>query len=200
MISLRAIALLSLGMLGTSLVSGCDLIVTGKGTPEQRAEKAAPKVPTAPVESAEAPTGEGAPKAEQEAPKDPLDIAIAAQEGYVYNPIGKRDPFRSFLAAGPKDDDEAPRTPLQRYDLDQYHLVAVIWGIDRPRALVQDPENTGHVVEIGTYIGKNWGKVTQITSSGAVITEEYQTMDGELVVNEIPMKLAINEEEEGRRP
>ena len=52
-----------------------------------------------------------------------LDRAIAAQEGYVYNPIGKRDPFRSFLAAGERGvEDETPRTPLQRYEIDEYFL------------------------------------------------------------------------------
>ncbi len=122
-----------------------------------------------------------------------LDRAIAAQESYVYNPIGKRDPFRSFLAAGERGvEDETPRTPLQRYEIDEYRLVGIIWGIDRPRALVEDPDNVGHVMEIGTYIGKNWGKVTQITSSEVVVTEEYQTIDGELVVNPIRMVLPVN--------
>jgi len=200
----RPIARWSLALLLLGLAPGCDLIVTGKGTREERAAKAATKAASTPATPSDAadgapPTGEQAPK-KPEKPKDPLDLAIEAQEGYVYNPIGKRDPFRSFLASGPKDDDDTPRTPLQRYDLDQYQLVGVIWGIDRPRALVQDPEHTGHVVEIGTYIGKNWGKVTQITSSGVVVTEEYQTIDGELVVNEIPMKLASTDTEEGRRP
>ncbi len=191
-------ARISMALLSLGLLAGCEYIVTGKGSREERAAKATPKVPTA-APSATG-TTEGGEKKEKEVPKDPLDLAIEAQEGYVYNPIGKRDPFRSFLSAGPKEDDDTPRTPLQRYDLDQYQLVGVIWGIDRPRALVQDPENLGHVVEIGTYIGKNWGKVTQITSSGVVVTEEYQTMDGELVVNEIPMKLASNEADQGRRP
>ena len=122
-----------------------------------------------------------------------LDRAIAAQENYVYNPIGKRDPFRSFLAAGERGvEDETPRTPLQRYEIDEYRLVGIIWGIDRPRALVEDPDAVGHVMEIGTYIGKNWGKVTQITSSEVVVTEEYQTIDGELVVNPIRMVLPVN--------
>lgn len=187
----------SILLLAGSLLPGCDLIVTGKGSREERAQKSATKAP-APAATAEA-GGDAAAEKKDEKPKDPLDVAIEAQEGYVYNPIGKRDPFRSFMAAGPKDDDDTPKTPLQRYDLDQYDLVGVIWGIERPRALVHDPEGIGHVVEIGTYIGKNWGKVTQITSSGVVITEEYQTMDGELVVNEIPMKLASNDTE-GRRP
>ena len=120
-----------------------------------------------------------------------LDKAIAAQADYVYNPIGKRDPFRSFLSTGGRVKDETPRTPLQRYEIDEYRLVGIIWGIDRPRALVEDPEKVGHVMEIGTYIGKNWGKVTQITSTDVVVTEEYQTIDGELVVNPIRMTMPV---------
>ena len=134
-----------------------------------------------------------APGAGGGSPVTRLDRAIAAQENYVYNPIGKRDPFRSFLAAGERGvEDETPRTPLQRYEIDEYRLVGIIWGIDRPRALVEDPDAVGHVMEIGTYIGKNWGKVTQITSSEVVVTEEYQTIDGELVVNPIRMVLPVN--------
>ena len=87
---------------------------------------------------------------------------------------------------------DAPRTPLQKYEIDEYRLVGIIWGIDRPRALVEDPDLVGHVMEIGTYIGKNWGKVTQITSTEVVVTEEYQTMDGDLVVNPIRMVLPVS--------
>jgi type IV pilus assembly protein PilP len=86
---------------------------------------------------------------------------------------------------------DTPRTPLQKFEIDQYSLVGIIWGIDRPRALVEDPEGVGHVMEIGTYIGRNWGKVTQITNGEAVVTEEYQTIDGELVVNNISMTLPV---------
>ena len=46
-------------------------------------------------------------------------------------------------------------------------------------------------MEIGTYIGKNWGKVTQISPTEVVVTEEFQTIDGELVVNSIPMVLPV---------
>jgi type IV pilus assembly protein PilP len=142
-------------------------------------------------EGAAAPAAPLAPKPPPEKKLDPLDIAIAAQEGYVYNPIGKRDPFRSFLSFGTRTEETAPRTPLQKYEIDQYLLVGIIWGVDRPRALVEDPEGIGHVMEIGTYIGRNWGKVTQITAGEVVVTEEYQTLDGELVVN--PIKMALVE-------
>jgi type IV pilus assembly protein PilP len=168
-------------ILGVFLLSGCDLLFgeeDGSGGNSNPVAKSKPKAPK-----------------EGDASFERLVAAIAAQEGYVYNPIGKRDPFRSFLGVGGEGDsgpDDSPRTPLQRYELDEYHLVGIIWGVDRPRALVEDPDRVGHVMEIGTYIGKNWGKVTQITSTEVVVTEEYQTIDGELVVNPIRMTMPVN--------
>lgn len=142
-------------------------------------------------------TSAPAPKAKAKAKKakTPLEIAIEAQADYIYNPIGKRDPFRSFLSFGRTSDDDTPRTPLQKYEIDQYSLVGIVWGVDRPRALVQDPSGVGHVMEIGTYIGKNWGKVTQISANQVVVTEEYQTIDGELVVNPINLTLPVDEDD-----
>ena len=165
--------LLALGVLA---LGGCDEPRRGDGS--------AP-----PAASTPAPT----PIAPKNKEKDPLDLAIEAQEGYVYNPIGKRDPFRSFLSFGTRTEETTPRTPLQKYEIDQYRLVGIIWGVDRPRALVEDPEGIGHVMEIGTYIGRNWGKVTQITAGEVVVTEEYQTLDGELVVNPIKMTLVTGD-------
>lgn len=168
---------MSAGLLALGLLSlgACDSDEPTGG--EEAAQPAAPIAPIAP----------------QKKKDDPLDIAIAAQEGYVYNPIGKRDPFRSFLSFGTRTEETTPRTPLQKYEIDQYRLVGIIWGVERPRALVEDPEGIGHVMEIGTYIGRNWGKVTQITAGEVVVTEEYQTLDGELVVNPIKMTLVASD-------
>ena len=114
---------------------------------------------------------------------------------YTYNPIGKRDPFRSFIS-GPRDNDIRSPTPLQRWDIDQFLLVGIVWGIDQPKAMVEDPENQNHVLEIGTYIGRNWGKVTQVTSDSVVITEEYQTIEGELVTEQVALALPVEDLEE----
>ena len=111
---------------------------------------------------------------------------------YTYNPIGKRDPFRSFIAGEREDEIRSP-TPLQKYDVTDYRLVGIVWGINTPRAMVEDPGNSGHVIELGTYIGKNWGKVTQITSNEVVVTEEYQTIHGELVTNQLVMVLPVED-------
>jgi Tfp pilus assembly protein PilP len=110
---------------------------------------------------------------------------------FTYNPIGKRDPFRSFLAFASDNSiiDNIPRTPLQRYDIEQYTLTGIISGIDRPRALVEDPTGIGHVMELGDYIGTNWGKVTSIDDDIVIITEEYKTIEDELVTR--PIKLTL---------
>jgi len=39
------------------------------------------------------------------------------EPAYTYNPVGKRDPFKPFIALGPKKSvSKAPLTPLQRYE------------------------------------------------------------------------------------
>ena len=113
------------------------------------------------------------------------------EKEFTYNPIGKRDPFRSFLAFASDNSiiDNIPRTPLQRYDIEQYTLTGIISGIDRPRALVEDPTGIGHVMELGDYIGTNWGKVTSIEDDIVIITEEYKTIEDELVTR--PIKLTL---------
>ena len=147
--------------------------------------------------------GDDAPAPAAASAPAPAPAAASAAEGpppeeiFVYNPIGKRDPFRTFLTKENEDENGPARTDLQKYDIDQYELVGIVWGNERPRALVQDPTGEGFVMEIGTYIGKNWGKVTQIQSDVVVVTEEYEAMDGRLIVNPIHLKLPTNEAEGG---
>ena len=162
------------------LAPGCDTISELFG-----GDEAAPAPAAAP-----APTDAPAAAAAADGPP--------AEEIFVYNPIGKRDPFRTFLTKENEDENGPARTDLQKYDIDQYELVGIVWGNERPRALVQDPTGEGFVMEIGTYIGKNWGKVTQIQSDVVVVTEEYEAMDGRLIVNPIHLKLPTVQSEVGQ--
>jgi type IV pilus assembly protein PilP len=130
------------------------------------------------------------------APKDDiLTVASAVEEEpgpkFTYNMIGKRDPFRSFISIEVvRGDSDSPLGPLQLHEIDQYQLAGVVWNMDSPKALIEDPEGVGHVVELGTLVGKNWGRITQIKPTGLVITEEYRDpIENELIINEITMKL-----------
>ena len=101
---------------------------------------------------------------------------------YVYSPIGKRDPFRSpFLDLVAIEMERGPQErlgPLQRWDLDQLVLRAVISATADPMAMVVDPEGHGHVVRRGVLMGRNWGRVTAIRRECLVITEQMRDATG----------------------
>ena len=53
-------------------------------------------------------------------------------------------------------------TPLQRFQLGQLKLVAVIYDTRYPRAVVEDEAGLGYILQIGTPIGPNNGAVKAI--------------------------------------
>ena len=61
----------------------------------------------------------------------------------------------------------------------QYEPVAILRDGDSSWALVEDPDGTEHIVMIGDYLGKYWGRVTTITSESLVVTEEAFRWDAE---------------------
>jgi type IV pilus assembly protein PilP len=146
------------------------------------------------------PKGSAATAAKVSAPKPPPPQAPAAAPAptYVYNPVGKRDPFRSpeaEPAAQAALANASCTEPLCRFDVDQLTLVAVVSGDANPLAMVQDPAGRGYFVRRNTRIGKQGGKVTQIMSDAVVVTEYFTTPDGKTTAN--PVTLAIKSEKPG---
>ena len=120
---------------------------------------------------------------------------------YVYNPVGKRDPFRPFIAmrAPVKPaEGEVPLSPLQKYDISQLKLVAVMSAGTDTRAMLEDAEGKGYIVKKGTYVGRNFGKVTAIEKSKVIIQERYQDYLGAIRSKEIVLTVHIPEE--GEKP
>jgi len=138
-----------------------------------------------PIPQSEAPQAKAA-----KPPPKPTVATVAPTEEYYYNPAGKRDPFQGFLQiAGPGNVDVPPDwPPLQRWDIDKFVLRGIIWDTQSPRALLVDPDGLGHSVRLGTYVGRNWGKVSAISQDGIVVTEEYQNIEGDLVVNPVSVR------------
>ncbi len=107
---------------------------------------------------------------------------------WTYNPAGKRDPFAAIY--GPIVDPRGPaESGMFRWTPEQLVVTGVLDSATGPRAMVVDPEGTAYVLRPGSYVGKNWGKVTAISEAGVVVTTEYRTGDGELVVNAAVMRL-----------
>ena len=125
--------------------------------------------------------------------KEGKEIALkpepAAAETRLYNPEGKIDPFAALfkeekLAAG---DGEAmrmgkagiciPHTPLQKADLSQMKLVGIIRASSGDRAMVEEASGRGYVIEKGTFIGINCGRVGRILKDLVIVDEPLLPVD-----------------------
>lgn len=138
-------------------------------------------------------------QAEAPKPKPVETAAVASTYVYSYNPVGKRDPFRSPIEDAEvkhPDTSTQPLTacnePLCQWDIDQLRLVAVVTGDANPMAMVEDPLGRGHIVRRNTRMGRSGGKVTQILRDEVVVTETITTPE-RLVYN--PVKLGLKQDD-----
>jgi type IV pilus assembly protein PilP len=120
---------------------------------------------------------------------------------YTYNPAGKADPFKPFIQLTPaRAARTAPLTPLQRYEMSQLKLVAIIAAPEGNIALVEDSAGKGFFLKRGTLVGKNDGKVAKILKDRVIVEEVYQDINGQGKSSEVILYLHRPEEEEGTQP
>ena len=100
-----------------------------------------------------------------------IAAAIEAQKNYRYDATNKPDPFRPFILVREASDRKG--SALQRFDLAQLNLTAVVWNVESPKAMVEDPSGRSHMIQIGTDIGKNRGKVMKIDDKEVQVRETY---------------------------
>ena len=126
------------------------------------------------------------------ASKPTIDIFNIPEEDekarFVYDPAGKRDPFRVF--------DFTPRLPtgsnltqLEKYDLGQLKLTAVLKGFDEPQAIVENQAGKGFPVKKGTKIGMNNGVIADILPDKILILETEIDFTGQKKQNVVEMTL-----------
>ena len=145
-----------------------------------------------PAPPAQAPAPD--PAAEEAADTAAPAEAAAEEVAYAYSPIGKRDPFRSLFDQLQREEQTQKLTELQKFELDQLKLVAVVSRTATPYAMVEDPRAKGHTLTRGTLIGRNWGRVAQINPECVVIKEEYRDYTGRKVTNNTSICLPKPEE------
>ena len=120
--------------------------------------------------------------------KKPLGVPAARP-----SPALRRDPFRPFTlnARGSPNRRRENLSPLERYELGQLKLVAVIWNTKEPTAMVEDSSGLGYLVKVGTPIGSNDGKVKAIQRDGIVIEEFHVDLYGGRKKHEVNMRLSV---------
>jgi len=173
----------------------------------------ADKKPAAPQaqeaqKAAAAPAGEKAETDEASLQKTMAGIEKEAAAGSVsryqarlYKPEGKIDPFENpFLqaaaqtAAQPQEEDvnkpdRIRQTPLERIDLSQLTLVGVIQFASGYKAIVEEQSGKGYVIKQGTYIGTNYGQVSEIQADRIVIQEKVKDVLGKYQDRKSQLKL-----------
>ena len=127
------------------------------------------------------------PPSEQELLSD-----LDEQPAYAYDPTGKTDPFKSFIA----DQEEVaeqkrrkPKTYLETLDLSQLELIAIITGPKGNYAMVRDSKGLGHVIRKGTAIGTNGGIVHTISAEKVTVREEFTDFRGRIKHKDVAKKL-----------
>lgn len=68
-----------------------------------------------------------------------------------------RDPFRAYrpVVEAARESEVSQRTVLMsETGIEAMRLIAIVSGTEKPRAMILDPQNVGHVIERGMYIGR----------------------------------------------
>jgi type IV pilus assembly protein PilP len=123
-------------------------------------------------------------------------VAVEKPEAaYSYNPVGRRDPFAPIVVREEKKAKAGDRPPLERYNLFDFKLTAILRGGFGDNAMVEAPDGKGYVVHVGTIIGPNKGVVKKITENKLIVEEKFKNFSGGSERKEIVIELRKKQEE-----
>lgn len=115
-------------------------------------------------------------------------------DDYVYTSENRKDPFKSMfmeiqgeIETGPTLEEDRPQrltsgiiieqvSELQRFDIDELKLTAIIYGTSARRAVLVDPAQKSHIVREGQIVGRNFGRISSIKRNSIVVQEETYDM------------------------
>ena len=109
----------------------------------------------------------------QSAPEADLMTAATAtksNDNFVYSPQGRRDPFEPLVTKEPlvadvilkKARPDSLKGPLEKYELKQFRLLAIMVVRGVPHAMVKAPDGKSYTVKVNDYMGLNGGMVSDI--------------------------------------
>lgn len=122
---------------------------------------------------------------------------------FNYDPVGKPDPFEPLVRDIPASKAPAPvepsedttaLTPLQKYDLSELNLVAIITQDNNSQvAMVEDKAGYGYIIKTGMLIGKHDGVIQEINQDSVVIIEKIGDPSGNAQVKTTTLRIYKSE-------
>jgi type IV pilus assembly protein PilP len=124
------------------------------------------------------------------------DLAIGYDfKGRVdpFIPLVKEEPVvvekKALVEAKGEVREKRAKTPLEKIELDQLELKAIILAPSGNKALVEESSGKGYIISNGTYIGRNEGKVVKILKDRIVVEELTENYEGKMTAQEKEIKL-----------
>ena len=133
---------------------------------------------------------------------------ILARAAIGYDPKGKVDPFVPLIKPEAKKGKgkgkgsgtvmaaqkverkkRKPTTPLERIELSQLSLKAIVRSAQGNKALVEEASGKGYVITKGTFIGVNQGTVIDIQKDRVIVEEEVESMQGDVTLKTRELRL-----------
>jgi type IV pilus assembly protein PilP len=133
-------------------------------------------------------------KSSEEKTRKDIDLTDIAQKksNYRYSAVGKKDPFRSYFGdVASLTKEKKIVSELQNFDITDLRLTAIIWGVTEPRVVIVAPDGKSYIVKSGSFIGKNWGKISRILPDKIEIIETYKDPLGRKILNKLYLELPI---------
>jgi type IV pilus assembly protein PilP len=130
--------------------------------------------------------------------------AAKPYEPFIYNDFTMPDPFKPRKVSSPvlsgtvQPDMNRPRQLLENYPLESLTMVGVLERKKIRYGIVKANDNTLHQVQVGNYMGQNFGRVIQITESEIKLKELVQDVNSEWVERETNVQL-IDAQQENKK-
>jgi type IV pilus assembly protein PilP len=134
---------------------------------------------------------------------------IKPYERYLYQAekLGSRDPFKSFFEIEPEKEkltkDVDPNQQklidevvlhqseeLEKFELDALRMVGVLENPEAFWGIVRDQEGIVHRVQVGNYVGRNFGKIVNIQEDRIDVREIIKDSTGRYEEREVSLALS----------
>ena len=109
-------------------------------------------------------------------------------EGFIYSAASMRSPFEIplivdgestvLLSQDVQPDFERPREELENHPLSGLTMVGMLVRNDIYQALVEDASGVVHRVGVGNYLGRNFGRIEEITDTQIILREIVPSGNG----------------------
>ncbi|MBI4822618.1 MAG: pilus assembly protein PilP [Nitrospirae bacterium] len=116
------------------------------------------------------------------------------KQHYIYNAAGRRDPFLSIIVAQrdaekKKQADKRLLPPMEKFDLSQFTLIAIVWNIKEVYAVVKLPDGKFYNLKEGMNVGVNDGVIISITPDTVIVREKTVDFRGKVTPKDRTLKL-----------